>query len=106
MSDSRTDSDSTLRRLSDAHDFEVAENEPDIRGWDVVLSDGTKIGEVDDLMVDTTMMKAAYIDIDLDRTALGLDDSRHALAPVARADLDTEQKHVVLLGIDRQGVLQ
>jgi len=106
MSDPRTDSDSTLRRLSEADDFEVAENEPDIRGWDVMLSDGTKIGEVDDLMVDTAMMKAAYIDVDLDRKALGLDESRHALVPIARADLDTDHKHVALHGIDRQGVLQ
>jgi uncharacterized protein (TIGR02271 family) len=106
MTDSRPNSEPALQRLSDARDFDIAENEPDIRGWDVALSDGTKIGEVDDLMVDTSMMKARYIDVDLDRTALGLDGSRHALVPIERADLDTDDKRVLLRGIDRQGVLQ
>jgi len=98
--------DPNLQRLSDADGFDVAENEPDIRGWDVVVSDGTKIGEVDDLMVDTAAMKARYIDIELDRKALGIDDARHALVPIERADLDTNDKHVLLRGIDRQSVLQ
>jgi len=106
MTDSRTNIDPTLQRLSDAEGLDVAENEPDIRGWNVVLGDGMTIGEVDDLVVDTTAMKARYIDVELDRSALGLDDARHAMVPIERADIDTDDKHVVLHGMDRQAVLQ
>jgi uncharacterized protein (TIGR02271 family) len=106
MSESRFTTDSNLQRLSDSHEFDVAENEPDIRGWDVVLSDGMTIGEVDDLLIDTSIMKARYIDVELDRSALGLDDERHAMVPIERADLDVDSKHVLLRGLDRQSVLR
>ncbi len=46
-----------LSRLSEERDFDVAEGEPDVRGWDVVLGDNTKIGDVDDLIVDRGAMK-------------------------------------------------
>jgi len=97
---------STLQRLGDSNDLDIAENEPDIRGWDVVISDGTKVGEVDDLIVDTAAMKARYVDVELDRSAMGLDEKRHALVPIGLADLDTDDKRVSLRGIDRQGLLQ
>jgi uncharacterized protein (TIGR02271 family) len=105
MSESRLDTDSNLQRLSDSGDWDVADNEPDIRGWTVALSDGTAIGEVDDLMFDTTAMKARYIDVELDRAALALDETRHAMVPVERADIDTESKRVMLRGMDRDAVL-
>jgi len=97
---------SSLQRLSDADGLDVAENEPDIRGWDVVISDGTKVGEVDDLIVDTTAMKARYVDVDLDRKMMGLDDEQHALVPITLVDLDTDDKKVVLRSLDRQALLQ
>jgi uncharacterized protein (TIGR02271 family) len=106
MPESRLNTEPSLQRLSDSKDFDIAENEPDIRGWDVVLSDGTTIGEVEDLFIDTSTMKARYLDVELDRKALGLDDKRHALVPIERADLDTDNKHVLLRGLDRQAVLQ
>jgi hypothetical protein len=38
----------------DAGGWEVAEGEPDVRGWNVVTADQRKIGEVDDLLADPT----------------------------------------------------
>jgi len=90
----------SLRRLSDA-DYDIAPGEPDVRGWDVVLSDDEPIGEVEELIVDLDAARVRYLDIELDRTATGLDRSRHVLVPIDRARLDTDHKHVVLTGATR-----
>jgi PRC-barrel domain protein len=52
-----------LRRL---HDFRIAEGDPDVRGWEVLGADGRKIGVVDDLLVDTGVLKARYLEVILD----------------------------------------
>src|SRR5215213_3835811 len=105
LSDSRYTTDSNLQRLSDSRDFDVAENEPDIRGWDVILADGTTVGEVDDLLVDPAAMKVRFVDVELDAAALSLANGQHALVPIERADLHTDDKQVVLRGMDRDAVL-
>ena len=56
-----------LVHLDDLHDFKIAEGEPDIRGWDVRGTDGNKLGEVADLLVDTAAMKVRYIEVKLDK---------------------------------------
>ncbi len=56
-----------LVHLDDLDDFSIAEGEPDIRGWDVRGADGTKVGEVEDLLIDTAAMKVRYIEVKLDR---------------------------------------
>jgi uncharacterized protein (TIGR02271 family) len=105
LSHSRYPTDSNLQRLSDS-DFAIAENEPDVRGWDVVLADGRTIGEVDDLLVDTSAMKVRCVDVELDATALGITDDEHALVPIDRVDLDVNGKQIVLRGLDLDAVLK
>ncbi len=56
-----------LVHLDDLDDFKIAEGEPDIRGWDVRGTDGNKLGEVADLLVDTAAMKVRYIEVKLDK---------------------------------------
>ena len=58
--------------LDQLDDFRVASGDPDVRGWEVVGSDGGKIGEVDELLVDTRAMKVRYLDVDLDGTVTRL----------------------------------
>jgi uncharacterized protein (TIGR02271 family) len=94
----------TLRRLSDA-DFEVARGEHDVRGWKVVLPDDERIGKVDDLIIDPAMGKVRYLDVNLDRKAVGLDRDRHAIVPIANAQLDPDDKCVVLSGLTRSALL-
>lgn len=48
--------------------YKVADEDPDVRGWDVVGGDGTRIGTVNDLLVDTVAGKACYLDIELEPT--------------------------------------
>ena len=56
-----------LVHFDDLDDFKIAEGEPDIRGWDVRGTDGEKIGEVEDLLVDTAAMKVRYIEVRLEK---------------------------------------
>ncbi len=95
----RTPDDSTprLARLDDLDDFEVADGEPDPRGWDVKTADGTKIGEVASLVADTAAMEVRYLDVELDRKAMGLKEDRHVLVPIGTARLDDSEDEVRLL---------
>lgn len=97
--------DGTLKRLSDA-DYEVAPNEPDIRGWSVMINDDDAVGEVDDLIIDPAAGKVRYLDVDLDTDALGLDNDRHAYIPIAQAQLDHDDEVVVLGGFTRESLLR
>jgi uncharacterized protein (TIGR02271 family) len=79
--------------LSDLSDYDVAEHEPDVRGWDVIAADGRKIGEVEDLIVDTGAMKVRYLDIEVEKDFRAGDD-RHILIPVGQARLHEKEDHV------------
>jgi uncharacterized protein (TIGR02271 family) len=79
--------------LSDLDDFEVADHDPDVRGWDVISADGRKIGEVEDLIVDTGAMKVRYLDVEIDKD-YRTDDNRRMLIPVGQARLHDDEDHV------------
>ena len=72
-----------LAPLSELDGFKVAEGDPDIRGWDVLASDGSKVGEVEDLVVDTAAMKVRYIDVELDDDRFENADDRHGMHAMA-----------------------
>jgi sporulation protein YlmC with PRC-barrel domain len=55
-----------LQRFSDMEDVEVSEDDPDVRGWDVLTREGHDIGEVKDLLVDTSSMKVRCLEIELE----------------------------------------
>jgi photosynthetic reaction center H subunit len=82
--------------LGSLDDFEVAEDFPDPRGWDVVLADGNKIGEIEELIVDTQALRTRYLDVDLDKDAVGLTEDKHVLIPVGAARLDDDRDDVIV----------
>jgi uncharacterized protein (TIGR02271 family) len=82
--------------LSDLNDFQVAENEPDIRGWKVRSSDSREVGKVKDLIADTGSMKIRYLDIELDKKSLDLRDDRRVLVPVGAARLNDDDDLVLI----------
>lgn len=82
--------------LNQLDDFKVAEGDPDVRGWDVVSADGSKIGEVDELLVDTSAMKVRYLDVDLNDELVAGDPDRHVLVPIGYARLERERDCVVV----------
>ena len=45
--------------------YRVAAGDPDVRGWQVLGSDGQPIGRVDDLLVDTAALKVRYLQVRL-----------------------------------------
>ncbi|CAN5638392.1 DUF2382 domain-containing protein [soil metagenome] len=80
--------------LDELDDFKVASGDPDVRGWDVVASDGRKIGSVDNLLIDTGAMKVRYLDVDLDDEVVGSDDDRHILIPIGYARLNEDDDRI------------
>ena len=90
------DANSRLVHLDDVDDFKVADGDPDIRGWDVRTADGRKIGKVEDLIVDTSLMKVRYIEAKLDSEITHSDDNRHVLIPIGTARLDDDEDDVFL----------
>jgi sporulation protein YlmC with PRC-barrel domain len=85
-----------MKPLGDLDNFEIAKNIPDPRGWDVMTADGSKIGKVHELIVDTGARRARYIDVSLDRKALSLDKDRDVLIPIGDAQLDSAADEVVI----------
>jgi stress response protein YsnF len=87
-------SDRRLQELKHSN-YEIADGEPDIKGWDVQLSSGEEIGEVDDLIFDTESLKVRYLIVDLKGKVLDT-DSRDVLIPVGLAQLKHLTHNVVL----------
>ncbi len=88
-----------LRRFSDMDDVEVSKDDPDPRGWDVIGSDGRKLGEVKDLLVDTTSMKVRSLEVELDGATFNWNDNRRVALPAEGVRLDEDRDKVVLEGI-------
>ena len=79
----------------DEGDWDVAEGEPDVRGWDVVTSDRRKIGEVGDLLADAAAMKVRYLAIELDANTAAASE-RTIRVPISRARIHESDRQVVL----------
>jgi uncharacterized protein (TIGR02271 family) len=73
----------------------VAEGDPDVRGWEVVASDGRTIGEVDELLIDTNAMKVRYLDVEVENGLMAEPD-RHVLVPIGYARLDRSADKVMV----------
>lgn len=80
--------------LKDLPDFEVADHEPDVRGWEVKDASGRRIGEVDQLLVDVDARKVRYLDVGVDGELVQTKTARHILIPIGSARLDRDQEHV------------
>lgn len=81
-----------LAPLSRLDDFKVASGNQDVRGWDVIARDGKKIGDVDDLLVDTTARKVRYVSVDLDRGLMGALTGKaggHVVIPIEDISFDS-----------------
>ncbi len=82
-----------LEELSKS-DFEIAGNQPDILGWEVVDSEGNEIGEVQDLIFDRQEGKVRYIVADIDT-----DQENHTgyiLIPIGIVTLDDDEDEVIV----------
>lgn len=94
-----------LRRLRDLTDFEVADGNPDVRGWTVRGSDGQALGTVFELIVDPEAMKVRYLDVELDPRFRINEHENHILLPIGAASLDTEDDNVFVPALNSESVL-
>jgi uncharacterized protein (TIGR02271 family) len=89
-----TGTSTRLARLDELEDFEIADGEPDIRGWDVKTSDGTTVGKVDGLIADPDAREVRYIEMKAKRDLLGTKEDEHVLIPIGTARLDDDHDNV------------
>lgn len=102
-----------LYRLRELDDYEVADDDPDVRGWEVLGRNGKSIGKVDELIVDPSMMKVRYLDVDLDEEFVKTrSDYRpeekaeyHLLIPIGTAVLDEEDDEVLVNTVEPEVLL-
>ena len=87
--------------LSEAKGYRVAEDNEDVRGWEVRGNDGEKIGKVNDLLIDTGIDKVRYLEVKVDRGLFGSD--RNVLIPIGAARL-ADDEDVVLLDASKDAL--
>lgn len=84
-----------LQELS-VSDFEIADHQPDITGWELVDSEGNELGEVEDLIFDRELKKVRYLVVSLELDEL--DNSRLVLIPIGIVSLDEGNEEVLIPG--------
>lgn len=100
----RPDDRPRLGPLSKLDEFEVADGYRDPRGWRVLASDGTEVGKVHDLIVDTGTMHTRYLDVRLDHdrvpNAAGRpSDDYDVLVPIGAVQLASDDETAQLPSI-------
>jgi hypothetical protein len=73
--------------------FKIADKENDIRGWVVVGANGSKIGYIDELIVDIDKKKVVFIDVMLNVSFTRL-AGKHILVPIEISNIHTKKKIV------------
>lgn len=84
-----------LKEISES-DFEIADGEPNIKGWKVKDVSGKKIGEVYDLIFNQETYKVLYLIVDLEDNEFGLDEDKKVLVPIGLAELHEKDDEVIL----------
>lgn len=77
-----------LVRLSDLGKWDVAEGEPDIRGWEVRTIGGRELGKIKELLVDPDAGEVVMLDVDLSGS------HQHALVPLRIVEIDRPRRIV------------
>ena len=76
-------------------DFQIAEGEPNIKGWTVKDPQGKTIGEVEELLFDPQTRKVRYIVLDIEGEYMDL-EPRNVLIPIGVAELQESDDDVIL----------
>ena len=82
-----------LEELSGS-DFEIADYQPDITGWEIFDSAGDYIGDVDDLIFDKESYKVRYLVTNLE--GFDLDEEKQVLIPIGLVTLKEDEDEVLL----------
>lgn len=108
-----SDKNKNLYFLDDLSKYKVASDDPDVRGWEVMDSEGQRIGKVDRLLVNKETKRVAYLDVEADPTVieaghqvydqsagegaheiLNKEGENHFIIPIGMVSLDEENNKV------------
>lgn len=89
---------SRLEELSGS-DFEIADGQPDIKGWDVKNERGEVIGDIHELLFNLKTQQVRYLVVDTDANDLKL-EARKVLIPVGVVELHEDDDYVVVPQIE------
>ncbi len=116
-----TDNKKNLYYLEELSDYTVADNDKDVRGWEVKDKDGRAIGTVDNLLVNKNTERVVYLDIEVDTSIIAAnhkpynsrvkdggheylneDGENHFILPIGMAHLNLESEIVFTESINHQ----
>ena len=76
-------------------DYEIADGQPNIKGWDVYDIQHKKVGEVEELLFNPPSRRVRYMIVDLKRNEFNLADRKVAV-PIGVAELHKHNDEVLL----------
>ncbi|MEP7065132.1 MAG: PRC-barrel domain-containing protein [Gemmatimonadota bacterium] len=106
----RTDDDvyvapGLLAHLKKLKGLTITSADSDIRGWMVTARDGRRVGTVDDLIVETSMLEVRYLEVRLDFDILGRADDSWVLVPARLARLHDARALVMIDSMSARGIV-
>jgi sporulation protein YlmC with PRC-barrel domain len=96
-----TENNSRRLQVLGGSNYEIADGQSDIRGWDVKDAQGRYLGEVDELLFDAQSRKVRYLILDLNENELNIYD-REILIPIGIAQLHEEGDEIILPNITEE----
>lgn len=100
-----------LKFVDNLADYQVHHDDVDIRGFDVRLASGEKIGDVEGLLADVPSKLVRYVEIEveddvIERHTLGRyhEDDKHVLVPVGLIKINTD-KTVTIYGLELNNMI-
>ncbi|TXE10772.1 photosystem reaction center subunit H [Gelidibacter salicanalis] len=116
-----TEKNKNLYYLDDLSNYEVANEDKDVRGWNVKDNDGRIIGKVDNLLVNKATERVVYLDVEVDKSIidanhkpysqsakdgiheiLNEDGDNHLIIPIGLAQLNLDSELVFINEINHQ----
>lgn len=94
MKDNREHDRRRLFKLRDLNDYKVSDDDPDVRGWQVVDRDNQKVGEVAELIVNPAQRRVKYLEVAAVNSLSSQRAERHMLIPIGMAVIDEEDDTV------------
>lgn len=85
-----------MARLDELDDFEIADGEPDIRGWTVRTADGADIGKASNLIADPAALTVRYLEVKEKHELLATTAGEHIIVPIGLARLNDDEDVVML----------
>lgn len=118
-----TNRERNLFFLDEMSDYKVANDDPDVRGWNVVDENNQRVGKIDNLLVDKRAEKVRYLDVEIDENLIkeghdayahgkssgvheyeNREGEVHMVIPIGLARIDSDNKTVISDKINRHTI--